>query len=298
MAKKKEPKTILFADIAKSSRIYETFGNKKAQKFISAYLNFLLEKAKNHDGTLVKTIGDEIMCTFPTADKAVMAAIEMQQSIECNPVRMKKMVTPNIYIGIHNGPVIEEDGDVFGDAVIIAARMVALAKQRQILTTKQTVNKLSSQLKKKMQFVDKTNIKGKSGEFDIFEYLWEEEDITFVQGNIATPFNLSRKLFLTFKKEKIIIDSENTNASLGRLKDNDISIQGESVSRFHAVIEYRKGKFFLIDKSKNGSYISHGSGKAIFLLQEETQLKKQGMIGLGYKVQSNSPEAIHFCISE
>ena len=57
---------ILFADIAKSTHLYETLGDKMAQNLIGRCLTLFSRVAEAHQGTVIKTIGDEIMCTFPT----------------------------------------------------------------------------------------------------------------------------------------------------------------------------------------------------------------------------------------
>lgn len=145
MARRTEIVAILFADIAKSTHIYETLGDKTAKNLIDASISLLSEVTEKHQGTVIKTIGDEIMCTFPTANDAVDAATDMHQSLEDMLFpEDPDYSSPNIYAGIQFDKAIREDGDVFGDAVNVAARMVALAKQRQIITTEGTVKLLGS----------------------------------------------------------------------------------------------------------------------------------------------------------
>ena len=66
---------ILFADIAQSTKIYEKIGNAAAQRVVAVCLAALTDVCSLHNGTVIKTIGDEIMCTFPTAKDAVDAAM-------------------------------------------------------------------------------------------------------------------------------------------------------------------------------------------------------------------------------
>ena len=179
MAQTTDILAILFADIAKSTHIYETLGDKTAKNLIDASISLLSEVTVKYQGTVIKTIGDEVMCTFPTANDAVEAAIEMHLSLEDMPFpENPDYSSPNIYVGIQFGTVIREDGDVFGDAVNVAARMVALAKQRQIITTEGTVKLLSKERQSSTRCIDKTTIKGKSGEIRIYEVVWEAHDLT------------------------------------------------------------------------------------------------------------------------
>jgi class 3 adenylate cyclase len=97
-----------------------------------------------YQGTVIKTIGDEIMCTFPNANDAVEVAVKMHQSLDDMPFPENPAYgSPNIYVGFQFGKVIRDGSDVFGDTVNLASRMVALTKQRQIITTEGTVKLLS-----------------------------------------------------------------------------------------------------------------------------------------------------------
>src|SRR6187402_1129602 len=72
------------------------------------------------NGRLIKELGDGMMAVFPTVSDAVMAAIRIQQSCE-------KMNDFQLRIGIHQGEIVSEDDDVFGDAVNIASRIQNIA---------------------------------------------------------------------------------------------------------------------------------------------------------------------------
>ncbi|UCD78137.1 MAG: adenylate/guanylate cyclase domain-containing protein [Desulfobacterales bacterium] len=297
MARLNDILAILFADIAKSTHIYETLGNKVAKNLIDASLSLLSNVTAKHQGTVIKTIGDEIMCTFPTANDAVEAAVEMHQSLEDMPFPEKpEYGSPNIYVGIQFGPVIKEGGDVFGDAVNVAARMVALAKQRQIITTEGTVKLLSKERQALTRCIDKTTVKGKSGILRIYEVIWEEHDVTVMATHVTeTPTQKSR-LELTYKGQTIKLDENRPIATLGRQPHNDVVVDDKRVSRSHARIEYNRGKFMLIDQSSNGTMLRIQGKKSMLLKREETQLLGTGVIGLGRKVTPDSETAVHFAV--
>ena len=73
---------ILFADVSGSTKLYETLGNTRAQTIISKALDVLSQASARHQGTIVKNIGDELMCTFPSTPLATEAAIDMQRSLK------------------------------------------------------------------------------------------------------------------------------------------------------------------------------------------------------------------------
>ncbi len=288
---------ILFADIAKSTHLYETLGNKTAQSLIGACLSLLSKVTVMHNGTVIKTIGDEIMCTFPSANDAVEAAIAMNRDLERLTIsNMPGVAPPNIYVGIQFGPVIREDNDVFGDAVNVAARMVAMAKQRQIITTDDTIAALSNKHKSAARVIDKTTVKGKSGEMNIYEVIWEQKDATVMVDESLDARKIESRMELKFQGLTIEIDQNRPSVTLGRQNHNDVVVNDERVSRTHARIEYRRGKFILIDQSTNGTFALIQGKKSIILRRDEATLLGSGIIGLGREVTEQSPVVIHYSI--
>ena len=82
MAPKTTNLTILFADISGSTRLYEILGDAPARAKVASCLQLLTDVTERHGGTVIKTIGDEIMCTFPNAEVSVGAACEMHEMLE------------------------------------------------------------------------------------------------------------------------------------------------------------------------------------------------------------------------
>jgi adenylate cyclase len=288
---------ILFADIAQSTQLYETLGNSVSQAIINRCLNVLITIAKRYEGTLVKTIGDEIMCTFPTADQAVKAGQEMNQSLETLVFEEKpELIAPNIHTGIQYGSVILENGDVFGEAVNVAARLVDLAKQREIVTTAATIETLSPDLRMQARHIDTTTVKGKSGELDIYEIIWELEDVTVMLDDTVGLPSCKCHIQLRLRDVVLQVDENRPSASLGRQPHNDMVVENNRVSRSHARVEYRRGKFVLIDQSTNGTFIAAPGKRAVQIKRDEFPLIGSGVIGLGRKMGADTPDAIHFTV--
>jgi len=301
MNKKTATLSVLFADIAKSTNIYEALGDNAAQNLISSCLSALSKVAVQHKGSVIKTIGDEVMCIFPGAASAVEAGMAMHKTAELKFALQEQDLEPlNLYIGIHFGPVILEDGDVYGDTVNMASRITGLAKQRQVLISQQVYDELEPKLKSSSQCIDKITIKGKSGEFKVYETIWEHQDLTFVFNRSRdTVFLKSSKacLELIFSSQAVEIKPKNPSASLGRQSHNDIIVSSKLVSRSHARIELRREKFILIDQSSNGTYVFIEKEKKPFRLKRnEIELKGSGILCLGKNTGPDSPEAILFRI--
>jgi class 3 adenylate cyclase len=113
---------VLFADVAGSTRLYEQAGDAEALATIGRCLTLAENVARGYGGRLIKTIGDEAMLVFAAADQAIEAAGEIQARMAGAPPHGTVRVA--FRVGIHCGPAIERDGDVFGDSVNVAARMV------------------------------------------------------------------------------------------------------------------------------------------------------------------------------
>src|SRR5258708_2978585 len=117
------------------------------------------ESALGCGGRVVQTMGDEVLCVFPTALAATQAATEMQSRIEMQePVSGWRL---QIHIGLQFGPVLEEGPDVFGDCVNVAARMVKLAKPSQIIAGGECVEALTRPMKDQTRALGKLPVKGR-----------------------------------------------------------------------------------------------------------------------------------------
>jgi adenylate cyclase len=290
---------IVFADISGSTGLYENLGDERAHKLVSSCISVLSEVIVRHKGTIIKTIGDEVMSTFEGADMAVHAAIDMQKAIDSMPpVIPEQRIRPNIRIGLHMGPVIRHGSDVFGDAVNVASRMVSLAKPRQIITTQQTIYALPEGAGVDIRCIDRTTIKGRGGEFIIYEVIWEEETLTImISEGLATVAHDSR-LCLRLGEKVVYVDSNNPSVTLGRQAQNDLVVDDTINSRLHARIEFHRGKFILIDQSTNGTFVCEDDKEPFFVHNDEIVLGQRGIISMGRLAAAESPEAIRFTFEQ
>ena len=175
--------------------------------------------------------------------------------------------------------------------------MVELAKQRQIVTTKETIEPLKPELKSSARLIDKTTIKGKAGEISIYEIMWEKKDETIIMDAPLDAINVESRIELRLRDQIIVVDLNRPSVTLGRQQHNDLVIDDICVSRTHARIEYRRGKFLLIDKSTNGTYAQSKGKKTINLNRDEALLLGNGAISLGREMDQTSDEKtplIHF----
>ena len=286
----------VFADISGSSRLYDTLGDAAARELASQCLGLMTEQITQFNGTVIKTIGDEIMCTFESAEDAIESAMGMQEAVTEDLPDMNPNMPPTmaIAIGLHFGSAILEGGDVFGDAVNVAARMAGLAKGGQIITTQQTVEELPPSLSAKTRHLDSVAVKGKSDLIDIFEVTWQADG-----GRVATSVIKKEIKFasleLVYHDKVIRLDISSGAVILGRGKKADMVVNDKMASREHARIECRRDKFVLTDQSTNGTYVETADGPA-YLRREETTLTGEGKISFGRELDE-AEEVVRFTCS-
>ena len=288
---------ILFADVCGSTKLYDTIGDVKARETVAQCVSIMTASTEKVGGTLIKTIGDEVMVTFKTADDACTAAQEMQEMITNGLVVEGRSVA--IRIGFHYGPALLEKGDVFGDAVNLAARMAGQAKAGQILTTDTTVKAMSDLWEASTRQIDRAAIKGKKQEIEVFEVQWEQEDVTRMATGFSTQSTVTEvRMVLQYQGQQTEVGDDHPVAVLGRSEQSDIIVKVNLISRLHARVEYRKGNFILTDQSINGTYVTNDNGEETFVRRDNAPIKGNGVIGLGKAMELDSPDAIKFTYVE
>ncbi|MCF6318928.1 MAG: adenylate/guanylate cyclase domain-containing protein [Proteobacteria bacterium] len=273
--------TVLFADIAQSTALFEKYGDDKARSAISSVLNTLLEVSEKHQGVLIKTIGDEIMCTFPSAEHAIKASIGMQEIVSGNFVLGTHPI--GIRIGFHHGKVIAEKGDVYGDTVNVAARMAGFAKKGQIITNSLTFNHTSLILNTKHRNLGKTKVKGKLLPVKIVEIFWQKDVSQVTRISSALDLKLPDAAFtmiLDINGRQLKMTEKSPNKIIGRGEECDIQILAPMASRIHAELQFSDGNFRIEDQSTNGTWLEL-NGNSLRLHRDKTVLLGKGKIALG-----------------
>jgi adenylate cyclase len=291
---------ILFADIVGSTQLYESLGDDRASEAVQACLKIMRQATENYGGTVIKTVGDEVMATFPSSDDAMNAANQMQQRIT-NAMR----VGPDqhrvaIRIGCHFGAVVVEDRDIFGAAVHTANRMTSQAKAGQVLTTQAVVEELTPQWRALARQIDVATPKGQSDEVAVFEVLWQPEEATNMLPSIdpaAKAEGGGGRLRLRFRGQEIVVgDSGKPSITMGRADENDVVIKGNLISRIHARIDLARTRFVLVDESTNGTFIQPDGGEEVYVRRDSAVLSGTGVISMGRVAARGTPLAIEFAV--
>src|ERR1700732_851436 len=134
--------TFLFSDLKGSTELYEHVGDLVAFDLVNEHFTLLQEIIVSERGAVVKTIGDAVMATFETPDRAVAAAIRMREARSELGARRQHQ-SRRLKMGIHEGSclavTLNHQQDYFGQTVNIASRVQGLAASRSIVVTESVV---------------------------------------------------------------------------------------------------------------------------------------------------------------
>ena len=286
---RQESAAVLFADITGSSKLYIEVGDDRAREVVAATLALWSGLAGEHEGHVVQLRGDGMLCTFPTVDAALVAAVALRDLPYQQPLSM--------HAGIHTGPVLREADQLYGGVVNIAARMADIAKKFEIVLTEIAGQQLSAAGRWNLRLIRKVPVKGQAEPMNIYLLANDKEHVTEFQPPQHTR-TVRFKLDLHYGCRVFVLDSVTATCLIGRDEDCSIKVEHRLVSRRHAFIERVSEKFFLHDHSTNGTYVDDDGGTGPALVQREIyQLKGQGVISLGMEPKDNNPDnLIRFAI--
>lgn len=168
--------TFLFTDLKGSTELYERVGDLVAFDLVREHFRVLHETVAAESGAVIKTIGDAVMATFPTPDRALAAAFRMRHSMRAlNDARGREDLL--LKIGIHEGPCLavtfNERQDYFGQTVNIASRVQGLAVSQSILATASVVDHPQSagllELNGRKPMMQSQALRGLASEIAVYE---------------------------------------------------------------------------------------------------------------------------------
>jgi len=126
-------RTVLFTDVEGSTALTQRLGDAKAREVLRAHERIVREALKSHGGSEIKALGDGFLASFSSVTRAVECAIAVQQAFARHNETAAEPL--HIRVGLSAGEPIEEEGDIFGETVILAARVAAKAEGGEILAS-------------------------------------------------------------------------------------------------------------------------------------------------------------------
>ncbi len=282
---------VMFIDICGSTKLFAEQGNERALALTSACIQFLETFVIQHGGVMIQKQGDGFLCSFLSIENAFQAACAMQRS---RPQRQLE-----IHSGFHFGPVIEREATVFGDTVNTAKRLADLAKNEEMVVSDDVAQELSAGAKLCLRPIGRIPVRGKAEQMMMYRLVLTEEDATTTRqafsGGTQPLQNLLPQLEVAYGELVIVLNAQRGDVVIGRQEGCDLTVNHGFASRRHATIENRRGKYFLVDHSTNGTYVMNHNQQVVFLRRDEMQLVGSGEISLGCEPSQNEDDLIAYC---
>ena len=284
---------ILFVNIAGSEGLHKNLGDLHAQDNITQVLGWMTEVCRKHSGVVIKTAGEEMLCCFVSCDDAVAASCELHRVLIEQPTHAGLHLSAAC--GLHFGSALMDQEDLFGDSVNVAARLVELAQPQQTLCTHAVVERLHPDWARATRTYDRTTVRGKHTLFTLYEVLWNDPNAEGTTEPIVEEGALAaRQLTLALYGVKYRIAPSQAMVLIGRGTQCDLVVEHELASRVHALVEYRRGKFILVDQSANGTYVDGADGRQLFLRRESIPLAGEGTISAGTPARNKAGHVISY----
>jgi len=299
--------TVVFADLTGSTGVFEKLGNVKAVQAITHLTQWIGNICEKHSGHVVKYLGDGVLILFKESRDAVLAASELQKvhydRISHWPLPLKM----RLQIGMARGDVVEQDGDCYGDAVNVASRLSDLSDSEQILVSDSVIQQLPDTFSVRSRCLGPMMIRGRSETCTVHRVEWQDEVLSEV---FTMPASLMPSSFNKYDIHPASIElswldmhARFTTAELpvylGRDADAQFIVQDPRVSRKHALIELRSGKFYLKDISSYGTWVRFANGESsIPLRRQDCVLLLNGEMSLGASFEDFTVPTVAFRLQE
>ena len=138
------------------------------------------------------------------------------------------------------------------------------------------------------------HLRGRAEPLRIYRYEPPQVDQTEILSATGVVGQSVAALLLRYHGSEILVSAETAGFVLGRGDICDLQVLQAHVSRQHAVIEFRRGNFYLTDQSTNGTYVVNETDECIRLKRESAQLSGSGVLSLGRAPDKNEGELIEF----
>ena len=202
MAKNKKIVAIMFTSLVD----YQKLTNEASQlalEVLSEHDKILTKIINKSHGNIIKHINESIFAEFPSATDAVNGAIDIQKKLKSANALNPKDFQIEVAIGIHMAEVYEEDDDLFGDGINLAARIKAVASKNEILTTQAIYNSIRSEKHMYVRDIGRVSLKNIQDPERIFKvYATEAQFNSETVDSIINEMQERGVDFFDYKQDK------------------------------------------------------------------------------------------------
>jgi adenylate cyclase len=299
--------TVVFADLTGSTGIFESLGNTKATRAITSVTQWIGKVCTAHGGRVVKYLGDGVLLVFKDNAKAVGAVIEMQRLHQQRIGDWPQPLRMGLQIGMARGEIVEQAGDCFGDAVNLASRLSDLSGREQIFATSAVIDQLEQSGAAgitRSVCLGELAIRGRTEACVVHKIEWQSEvlsdpmTVRAAFGESTTDsreFGALPEIEFSWLGTHTAFTQNQLPVFLGRDSNAQFVVKDPRVSRRHANIEYRAGKFYVEDVSSYGTWVRFTDTKAVVALRrQECVLMADGEIALGAPFEDFTVPTVRF----
>ena len=293
-------RTVLFADLRGSTGLFEKLGNAEAASVVTQSVALMAQIVGSCGGQVVKTLGDGLMAVFEQPQGGIEAADEMHESLDRivagAPQSGTRRQALKLQVAMAHGEVVELNGDCFGDAVNVAARLLDSAGDNETLTTQQVLDGLDAEHRSRFRSLSKLQLRGRQEPVQVYRLdarRFGETVATLFEG--SAPMLAPDGIRLAWLDVTRVFAGVDLPAVLGRSPQATYCIDDTRVSRSHARVEWHGGTFQVSDLSYNGTYVRFaGRDEVIALRRGSCTLHGRGVICLGASPTDPTAPTVNF----
>jgi class 3 adenylate cyclase len=178
--------TVMFTDIENSTMLAEKYGDTQWMQVLRAHNEIVRKALRTYGGNEIKSQGDGFMLAFPSARRALMCAVAIQQEVDRHG-RANPAEGVRVRIGLHTGEAIAEGGDLFGRHVILAARIAGYAEGGQILVSHLVRELVAGADDLSFDDPEEVELKGLSGTFLVCGVQWGPMAVSTLRPERSAP---------------------------------------------------------------------------------------------------------------
>lgn len=266
-------RAVLLADVTGSTPLYEALGDAEAALRVARCTEVMRDAVERERGVVVKEKGDDLLALFETADAALAAVEAILRAMPIDGL--------TVHAGLSFGEVVGLRGDVFGDAVNLAARLAALANPGELLASATLARRLSPARASGLRPLDVLRVKGKADPVELFGLSHAPGLATSVTRWIGDPGEAAGIMVRLRHGGTERLACEGSEITLGRAAENHLMISRPWISRRHARIVVQDGRAQLVDFSSQGTFLRFEGAAEIAVRRETIFLTGAGSLSLG-----------------
>ena len=284
--------SVLLADISGSTALYERVGDAMAMRTISDELERLRVTVRDHGGFYIREKGDDVLAYF---DDPIRAFGAMRSIVAGGASGL------SVHAGLHFGPILLADDDIFGETVNLTARLAALANSGEAILSRDMVDQLSN-IEAMLLPIGGVWLKGINAPLDVYSFTSDDTAMRTamfppdagIAGPASPPAIGADVALILSIGDRVWRCRESGSLMIGRSEDCDIILPRSWISRRHAVLTVRGGKASVEDRSSSGTYVATGSDREILLRREAIILTGYGTLSPALPSAQTEADPIDF----